>query len=157
MSYTFRLHTLLSVTDGDTLKVFLDLGFATYTQKTVRIAGLDTPESRGTSPLEKQAGSFVRKQVADWLLARESRGLVVVSEEWNGSGDKYGRVLGDVTTNGKTEKGVPALLAPPIESLRAWLINNKLARVYNGGKKLPWTTAELNAVLARPAKELHGK
>lgn len=148
MNYQFKMRILITVIDGDGLRVLLDLGFATYSQKTIRIAGIDTPELRSGTALEKTAGKVVRKFVSDWMLAREPHGLVIVSEKWDGSGDKYGRVLGDVITASKAEKGVPALLSQPVESLRAFLLNNKLARAYDGEKKSEWTDKELNAIIS---------
>jgi endonuclease YncB( thermonuclease family) len=157
MEYHFRIHDLLKVQDGDSLIALIDLGFATYTLKTVRMAGIDTPELNSGTALEKQTGRYVKAQVIRWLDERMANGLILVSEKWEGAGDKYGRVLGDVITNGKAEKGVPELLAQPVESLRAFLLNNKLARVYSGEKKTEWSVAALNAALSKSAIKLHGK
>jgi endonuclease YncB( thermonuclease family) len=148
MEYHFRIHDLIKVQDGDSLIALIDLGFATYTLKTVRMAGIDTPELNSGTALEKQTGRYVKAQVIRWLDERMANGLILVSEKWEGAGDKYGRVLGDVITASKAEKGVPALLSQPVESLRAFLLNNKLARAYDGEKKSEWTDKELNAIIS---------
>ena len=51
--YNFRVTEIVKVLDGDTIDVFIDLGFDLYKER-VRIAGVDTPEKR-TRDLEEKA------------------------------------------------------------------------------------------------------
>ena len=44
--YDYRVKKLLNVVDGDTIDVDIDLGFDISLSKRVRMAGIDTPESR---------------------------------------------------------------------------------------------------------------
>lgn len=91
MSFTpyFYRAEVVSVTDGDTVKVLLDLGIETYKQTAVRLEGINCPESRGAEP-EKSRGleakAFVKK-----LLPPGTR-VWVHSMKYC----KYSRVIGAV-------------------------------------------------------------
>ena len=84
---------VLSVIDGDTLDIELDLGFHIKMKERVRLIGVDTPETYGryAVPEGKIATDFVIKWVAD----REARkgDFMYVSSKYNAR-DKYGRSLG---------------------------------------------------------------
>ena len=59
--YEYRVKKVLRVVDGDTIDVDIDLGFnVSYTQR-VRLAGIDTPESRTTDLKEKALGLEVKE------------------------------------------------------------------------------------------------
>ena len=50
--------TLDRVIDGDTVDLNIDLGFSVFlTKQRVRLAGIDTPESRTRNQIEKKLGS----------------------------------------------------------------------------------------------------
>jgi len=53
------------VTDGDTIDVFVDLGFLQYHYLTIRVRGIDTPEIRGE---EKPEGLRAKALVMELLL-----------------------------------------------------------------------------------------
>lgn len=85
--YEYRAR-LISVLDGDTLKVSIDLGFRMHFLTTVRLAGFDAPE-RNT-----EAGFKAREYLID-LLADTTIPLTIktmINKEF----EKYGRVLGAV-------------------------------------------------------------
>ena len=84
------------VVDGDTIDVVLDLGFSVKLHKQrVRLAGIDTPESR-TRNLEEKALGLKAK---DRLIEICSQSFKVQSL---GKG-KYGRILGiPYTEDGKS-------------------------------------------------------
>ena len=44
--YTYRVRKVHKVVDGDTIDVDIDLGFNVSFYQRVRLAGIDTPESR---------------------------------------------------------------------------------------------------------------
>ena len=52
--YEYRVKKLISVVDGDTIDVIIDLGFDILFASRVRLAGIDTPESRTTDEYEKK-------------------------------------------------------------------------------------------------------
>ena len=61
--YEYRVKQVLKVVDGDTIDVIIDLGFDISFTSRVRLAGIDTPESRTTDAREKILG----KEVKDYL------------------------------------------------------------------------------------------
>jgi len=59
------------VTDGDTIDVFLDLGFHNYAYETLRIHGIDAPEIfRPKSDEEREAGERAKARVVELCLDR---------------------------------------------------------------------------------------
>jgi len=59
------------VTDGDTIDVFLDLGFHNYAYETLRISGIDAPEIyRPSNAAEREAGQRARLRVGALCLGR---------------------------------------------------------------------------------------
>ena len=49
--YEYRVKQVIKVLDGDTIDVEIDLGFDISITKRVRLAGIDTPESRTTDKM----------------------------------------------------------------------------------------------------------
>lgn len=125
MAKVFRYHVLevLSVHDGDTCTLLLDLGFDIHRIVTVRLQGLDAPEVRGQS---REAGLRVKALVHGWLAGRQLELL-------SASLDKYGRVLGD--------------LYDKDESLCAFLLESGLVKPYAGGERPTWTQDDFDAIL----------
>lgn len=81
---------LVSVYDGDTIRVDLSLGFNIWQlNKPIRLYGIDTPELRGT---ERERGLIVRGIVEQRL--RQADSLII--ETHKDSTGKYGRLLGTV-------------------------------------------------------------
>ena len=54
--YEYKITKIMKVVDGDTVDVILDLGFDMYKKERVRLAGIDTPESRTRDLEEKEMG-----------------------------------------------------------------------------------------------------
>ena len=61
--YIYRIKSVLKVVDGDTIDAAIDLGFDISLTKRIRLAGVDTPESRTTDANEKKLGL----EVKEWL------------------------------------------------------------------------------------------
>ena len=55
MAYQFKAE-LIKVVDGDTIDADIDLGFDISVHKRIRLAGIDSPESRTRDLEEKQRG-----------------------------------------------------------------------------------------------------
>jgi micrococcal nuclease len=79
--YKCRVNKVL---DGDTVDIDLDLGFnIILASQRVRMAGVDTPESRTTNAEEKPRGLLSKKKLAEklptgsWVKIRTQISLVV--------------------------------------------------------------------------------
>lgn len=85
-AYCYRVDEVLSVTDGDTLTLRLDLGFYTFVKATVRLYGINCPE-RNT--LE---GKAVKQWVEDWINGQGNLTVETIKDKR----EKYGRMLAKV-------------------------------------------------------------
>ena len=98
--YEYFVDEVKTVVDGDTIDVVIDLGFDILFASRVRLAGIDTPESRTTDKAEKALGleakEYLKKQLKD------AKSVVIRTEKMNSS-EKYGRILGWVYVNGESE------------------------------------------------------
>lgn len=98
--YEYRVKKLLNVVDGDTIDVDIDLGFDISLSKRVRMAGIDTPESRTTNKIEKALGleakEYLKKNIKD---AKD----IVIKTELPDSSEKYGRILGWIYADGSSK------------------------------------------------------
>ena len=119
--YEYRVKKVNKIVDGDTIDVDIDLGFDISFSSRVRLAGIDTPESRTTDLKEKALGLEVKEKIKKELAAAKD---VVIKTEKPDSSEKYGRILGWVFLDGS---GV---------SLNQKLINEGYAWTYGGGTKI---------------------
>ena len=95
--YEYRVKAVTKVVDGDTIDVDIDLGFnITYSQR-VRLASIDTPESRTTNKLEKALGLEVKEFLKEKLKGKTD---IVIKTEKPDSSEKYGRILGHLMVDG---------------------------------------------------------
>ena len=103
------------IVDGDTLDCILDLGFDVKLHKQrVRLAQIDTPESRTRDLAEKKLGLAAKARLAELCV-----GKIKVKSLGKG---KYGRILGiPYTEDGK--------------DICQILIDEGHAVFYDGGKK----------------------
>ncbi len=100
--YEYRVRKVTKVVDGDTIDVELDLGFNICYAQRVRLAGIDTPESRTKDKIEKALGLESKQRLKDVL---DKADLVVIKTELPDSSEKYGRILGWLFVDG-AEKSV---------------------------------------------------
>jgi micrococcal nuclease len=106
--YEYRVKQVIKVVDGDTIDVDIDLGFSiSYTQR-VRLAGIDTPESRTLDKAEKALGLESKKHLAELLKFAKQ---IVIRTEKPDSTEKYGRILGWLFIDGATESVNASLVA----------------------------------------------
>lgn len=89
--YEYSIREVLKVVDGDTIDALIDLGFDIMYKSRIRLAGIDTPESRTRDSDEKALGLESKKYLAEAL--KSSKKIVVRTERMN-STEKFGRVLG---------------------------------------------------------------
>jgi micrococcal nuclease len=96
------------VVDGDTIDVDIDLGFNVSYYQRVRLAGIDTPESRTTDKAEKELGLEVKKKLGEYLANATN---IVIRTEKPDSTEKYGRILGWLYIDGAEKSINEALIA----------------------------------------------
>jgi micrococcal nuclease len=89
--YDYKISRLYKVVDGDTIDADIDLGFDILIHKLVRLAGIDTPESRTKDAYEKKLGL----EAKDWLKAKlKDVESFRISTEKPDSTEKFGRIIG---------------------------------------------------------------
>jgi micrococcal nuclease len=111
--FEYRVKQVLKVVDGDTIDVDIDLGFSISYSQRLRLAGIDTPESRTRDKFEKTLGLESKEYLKSKL--KDSK-LIVVKTEKPDSTEKYGRILGWIYVNGETK----SLNEQMIEDGYAW-------------------------------------
>ena len=118
--YIYRIKEIHKIVDGDTIDASIDLGFDISLEKRIRLAGIDTPESRTTDAYEKKLGL----EVKDWLKERLNFAKdILIKTELPDSTEKYGRIIGHLFINGETT------------SINNQMIVEGYAWEYDGGTK----------------------
>jgi micrococcal nuclease len=97
--YEYRVKKITGVVDGDTVDVDIDLGFNVSYSQRVRLAGIDTPESRTKDKFEKTLGLEAKEYLKSKL---KDATLIVIKTEKPDSSEKYGRILGWLYVDGDT-------------------------------------------------------
>jgi micrococcal nuclease len=97
--YEYRVKKLTGVVDGDTIDVEIDLGFNVSFSQRVRLAGIDTPESRTKDKFEKSLGIESKEYLKSKL---KDATIIVIKTEKPDSSEKYGRILGWLYVDGDT-------------------------------------------------------
>ena len=111
--FEYRVKQVMKVVDGDTIDVDIDLGFSISYSQRLRLAGIDTPESRTTDKLEKSLGIESKEYLKSKY--KDAKDIVVRTEKPDSS-EKYGRILGWVYVNGDSK----SLNEQMIEDGYAW-------------------------------------
>jgi micrococcal nuclease len=119
--YEYYVRKVENIVDGDTIDVLIDLGFDILFQSRVRLAGIDTPESRTKDLKEKALGLESKEYLKKYL--KDAKSVVIKTEKMDSS-EKYGRILGWVYVNDDTE------------SLNDKMINDGYAWGYMGDTKV---------------------
>jgi len=118
--YIYRIREIHKVVDGDTIDADIDLGFDISLAKRIRLAGVDTPESRTTDLKEKAMGL----ESKEWLKKKlEGAKDIIIKTELPDSTEKYGRIIGHLFINGQET------------SLNNQMIDEGYALAYDGGTK----------------------
>jgi len=89
--YEYHVKKVTNVVDGDTIDVEIDLGFDISFSSRVRLAGIDTPESRTTNKAEKVLGLEAKEYVKSKI--KDAKEIIIKTEKMDSS-EKYGRILG---------------------------------------------------------------
>ena len=131
--YVYRIRSVHKVVDGDTIDADIDLGFDISLTKRIRLAGIDTPESRTTDAKEKALGL----EVKEWLKERLNFAKdILIKTELPDSTEKYGRIIGHLFINGEEV------------SINNQMISEGYAWEYDGGTK----KKDFDALLAKRKK-----
>jgi micrococcal nuclease len=80
------------VVDGDTMDVILDLGFDIHHAVRVRMAGIDTPESRTRDKDEKARGKLSKAFLKESIKGKK----IVLKTQIKDAKGKFGRVIAEV-------------------------------------------------------------
>jgi micrococcal nuclease len=128
--YEYYVKEVVKVVDGDTIDVIIDLGFDIMFASRVRLAGIDTPESRTRDKAEKVLGLESKAYLASIL--KNSENVVIRTEKIN-STEKFGRVLGWLYVDGN------------IDSVNTEMIDKGYAWKYLGDTKVK----DFDALLAK--------
>jgi micrococcal nuclease len=95
--FEYYVKKVTKIVDGDTIDVDIDLGFDISFSSRVRLAGIDTPESRTADKMEKALGIEAKEYLKKSIDAAKT---VVIKTEKMDSSEKYGRILGWVFLDG---------------------------------------------------------
>ena len=117
-AYVYRAH-VLSVYDGDTITVTLDLGMNITRKASCRLVGIDTPEIRTKVAGEKEAAYKARDRVRELVHDKQ------VTIHSTAKPDKYGRLLVRVWTDDG-------------QCVNDLLLAEDHAVTYDGGSKISW-------------------
>ena len=127
--YIYRIKQIIRVIDGDTIDADIDLGFDISLSKRIRLAAVDTPESRTADANEKKYGL----ESKEWLKHKvENAKNILIKTELPDSTEKYGRIIGHLYINDQET------------SLNDQMIVEGYAWEYDGGTKKK-NFAELDA------------
>lgn len=113
---------IVQVIDGDTIETRLDCLPTTLQKISIRVRGVDTPESkRNLARCEKEVQLGKEAKEALKTFTAEATSMFVYNVSW----DKYGgRIDANVIINGV--------------DISRWLIDNGFAKEYDGGTKSNW-------------------
>ncbi len=129
--YEYKISNIVKIIDGDSLRVDLDLGFKIQlSNATLRLHGIDTPESRQRKRLEERKLGIKAKEFLVNILEGNKDNLIMKATERG----KFGRILAEIFIDSTDNPSVNQLL-----------IEADLARPYFGGGKNelgPWTKEE---------------
>ena len=87
------------IIDGDTVDLWINLGFSTYVKKRIRLYGINAPERRPRDLEEKARGIEAKQRLAELLSEGQATTVKCAQHDWRVDLDshelgKYGRVLG---------------------------------------------------------------
>lgn len=110
---------VIKVYDGDTITIAAKLPYALSPvyRFSVRLAGIDSPEMRGGGAKETELAQISRDALHSLIYGK-------IIELRNKGKEKYGRLLADIYTTDDSQH------------VNQWMLNNKYAVPYDGGKKL---------------------
>ena len=121
--WSFYMHEykakVTKIIDGDTIRCDIDLGFdIVMANQTIRLFGIDTPESRTRDKEEKFYGNISKQFLNDYC----PKGSYITLRTHLDKKGKFGRILGELIVNKV--------------NLNEQMIEENLAVAYHGQSKL---------------------
>jgi endonuclease YncB( thermonuclease family) len=87
--YIYKISDIIRIIDGDTIEIFIELGFDVYHREKIRLLGFDAPETfRPKTEEEKIGGEKVKEYLIS--LLKDEENLYIKTKKKG----KYGRYLG---------------------------------------------------------------
>lgn len=119
--YTYNV-IIKKIIDGDTVNVDVDLGFDVWMLgQSVRLFGIDTPETRTSDLVEKRFGLMAKEFVEAAMPVNSVQQMVSVKMQRG----KFGRILGEFIVN---DPQIPNCRY----NLNRLLVDKRLAVAYTG-------------------------
>jgi endonuclease YncB( thermonuclease family) len=116
--YYYQVKEIVKIVDGDTADFRIDLGFDLSIKVRVRLAGINSWESRTRNKEEKVKGLAAKARLKEICEEHFAKGTLKISTTEKG---KYGRYLGVIWAKGK--------------SVNEQLVSEGHAHHYDGGKR----------------------
>ncbi len=88
--YTYKA-LVFNIVDGDTIDLFIDLGFHLTLKERVRLLNINAPEIRTKDLEEKSKGILAKDRLSELVLNKQ----VIIETHLNPK-DKYGRILANI-------------------------------------------------------------
>lgn len=86
---------VINVVDGDTIVVDIDLGFnVVLSNQSIRLIGVDTPESRTSDKIEKIFGLASKDYTKSFV--ENCKKNVIIRTHKSDDSEKFGRLLGEI-------------------------------------------------------------
>lgn len=93
---------IVKIIDGDSLRVSVDVGFTLWKNEDIRLARVNTPETRGSrAAVEGPYGRYVTDAVSAYVDHYGRKDVVIWSKEFKQG--KYGRCICEVLLPGDDE------------------------------------------------------
>ena len=102
--YTYK-GKCIKIVDGDTLDAMVDLGFSVWISITIRLDGINTPESRTKNKEEKVKGLAAKARLQE-IMNSNGNEFTFISH----GVEKYGRCLAEIFVESLGEKSVQQTL-----------------------------------------------
>jgi len=115
--FEYKIKEVVKVVDGDTVDVFIDLGFNIFHVERLRLNRVDAPETLTKDKNEKKYGMEAKSFVSDWLKEQKKIKIQTFKD------DKYGRILAEFIGDGNI-------------CLNDLLLNEGYAWPYDGNAKI---------------------
>jgi len=113
--YEYRAK-VLSVYDGDTITVLVDLGFNTFRKIKIRLYGINTPELKSKDENERKLAKKAKLVLQNKVLNKD-----IIIKTFKDKKGKYGRYLAEIYVNNI--------------NINELMVKQGFAKPYFGGKR----------------------
>jgi len=113
--YEYRAK-VLSVYDGDTITVLVDLGFNTFRKIKIRLYGINTPELKSKDENERKLAKKAKLVLQNKILNKD-----IIIKTFKDKKGKYGRYLAEIYVNNI--------------NINELMVKQGFAKPYFGGKR----------------------